>query len=108
MIRAAAKNFFAVLPSLVEPGDYVPILDMLRQAGGLPSGVTTAVRRRLRAESVSLYGEYDAAIVSMLSAINVRSSRFRGGGCRSEGHGDERGQPGARVCAGTTSVCQAT
>jgi len=58
MIRAAAKNsaFAAVL---VDPGDYAPVLDQLRESGGL---VTLETRALLATKAFALTARYDAAI----------------------------------------------
>jgi phosphoribosylaminoimidazolecarboxamide formyltransferase/IMP cyclohydrolase len=64
MIRAAAKNhpFAAVV---VEPADYGPLLDELRESGGFLSLQT---RRRLAASAFACTARYDAAISRWFAA----------------------------------------
>lgn len=61
LLRAAAKNFPAVLP-LVDPADYPEVLDALR-ADAVPADL----RRRLAAKTFAHTAAYDAAIAGYLS-----------------------------------------
>jgi phosphoribosylaminoimidazolecarboxamide formyltransferase/IMP cyclohydrolase len=61
LLRAAAKNFPAVLP-LVDPADYAEVLAGLR-SGDLPQ----SLRRRLAAKTFAHTAAYDAAIAGYLS-----------------------------------------
>jgi len=61
LLRAAAKNFGAVLP-LTDPADYPAVLDGLR-AGEVPE----ALRRRLAAKTFAHTAAYDAAIAAYLA-----------------------------------------
>jgi len=61
MLRAAAKNFPAVLP-VVDPTDYERVLGFV-QAGDVP----LAVRRELAAKVFGHIAEYDAAIARFLT-----------------------------------------
>jgi len=63
MIRAAAKNFPAVLV-LVDPSDYEPVLDALA-AGGL-DGVPLDMRRNLAAKAFAHVAAYDSVIAAYL------------------------------------------
>lgn len=58
MVRAAAKNF-AHVTVLVDPADYGPVLDELRQEGAVGAGT----RRRLARAAFAHCAAYDAAIV---------------------------------------------
>ncbi|MBM4415325.1 MAG: bifunctional phosphoribosylaminoimidazolecarboxamide formyltransferase/IMP cyclohydrolase [Chloroflexi bacterium] len=60
MIRAAAKNHPWVVP-LVDPADYVPVLDALR--GG---GLDPAQRRALAAKAFQRVAHYDALVAEYL------------------------------------------
>ena len=62
LLRAAAKNFPAVLP-LTDPADYQAVLDGLR-AGSVPA----ELRRRLAAKTFAHTAAYDAAIAGYLAA----------------------------------------
>lgn len=62
LLRAAAKNFPAVLP-LVDPADYAPVLEGLRQAT-LPA----TLRQQLAAKAFAHTAAYDAAIAGYLAA----------------------------------------
>ncbi|MEO1057078.1 MAG: bifunctional phosphoribosylaminoimidazolecarboxamide formyltransferase/IMP cyclohydrolase, partial [Actinomycetota bacterium] len=59
MVRAAAKNHDRV-GIIVDPADYTPVLDELRQAGAL----SAATRRRLARAAFAHTAAYDAAIVT--------------------------------------------
>lgn len=61
LLRAAAKNFPAVLP-LVDPADYTAVLEGLR-SGDLPA----ALRRRLAAKTFAHTAAYDSAIAGYLA-----------------------------------------
>ncbi|MBI4236619.1 MAG: bifunctional phosphoribosylaminoimidazolecarboxamide formyltransferase/IMP cyclohydrolase [Chloroflexi bacterium] len=61
LLRAAAKNFPSVLV-LVDPADYGPVLEMLRQ-GGVPLGE----RRRLARLAFQHVATYDTAIAQYLA-----------------------------------------
>lgn len=63
MIRAAAKNFPAVIV-LVDPSDYEPVLDALA-AGGL-DGVPEEMRRNLAAKAFAHVAAYDSVIAAYL------------------------------------------
>ncbi len=58
MLRAAAKNH-AHVGVIVDPGDYMPVLDELRSKGALSDGT----RRRLARAAFAHTAAYDAAIV---------------------------------------------
>jgi phosphoribosylaminoimidazolecarboxamide formyltransferase/IMP cyclohydrolase len=58
MIRAAAKNH-ADVTVVVDPQDYVPLLDELKAHGG---ATTPALRQRLAAKAYARTAAYDAAI----------------------------------------------
>ncbi|KAB8140865.1 bifunctional phosphoribosylaminoimidazolecarboxamide formyltransferase/IMP cyclohydrolase [Chloroflexia bacterium SDU3-3] len=60
MVRSAAKNHQDVLV-VVDPADYVPVLDALRA-----NAVTPELRRRLAAKAFSHTSAYDAAITQYL------------------------------------------
>ena len=57
MIRSAAKNH-AHVTVIVDPDDYAPVLEALRQAGGVP----LELRRKLAAKAYARTASYDAAI----------------------------------------------
>jgi phosphoribosylaminoimidazolecarboxamide formyltransferase/IMP cyclohydrolase len=61
LLRAAAKNFPAVLP-LCDPSDYTPILAALRR----PGGPVEMVRRRLAAKAFRHTSVYDALVAAYL------------------------------------------
>ncbi|MEJ2734738.1 MAG: bifunctional phosphoribosylaminoimidazolecarboxamide formyltransferase/IMP cyclohydrolase, partial [Anaerolineae bacterium] len=63
LLRAAAKNFPAVLP-VCDPADYAVVLEALRQ----PSGPDGAFRRRLAAKAFRHVAVYDAFIAAYLDA----------------------------------------
>ena len=63
MLRAAAKNFPAVLP-LCDPGDYPAVLEALRD----PAGPDMEFRRRLAAKAFRHTAVYDALIAAYLGA----------------------------------------
>lgn len=65
MIRAAAKNHQWVIP-LVDAADYAPALEALRAAGGDPSNVEAALKRRLAAKAFQYVAHYDTAIAEYL------------------------------------------
>lgn len=62
MIRAAAKNADRVTV-IVDPEDYTPVLEELREHGS----TSLATRKRLRAKVFSLTAAYDAAIARWLT-----------------------------------------
>ncbi|HSR32207.1 MAG TPA: bifunctional phosphoribosylaminoimidazolecarboxamide formyltransferase/IMP cyclohydrolase [Anaerolineae bacterium] len=66
LLRAAAKNYPAVLP-LCDPADYAAVLEVL--AG--PSGPDEAFRRRLAAKAFRHVAVYDALIASYLAASDA-------------------------------------
>jgi phosphoribosylaminoimidazolecarboxamide formyltransferase/IMP cyclohydrolase len=61
MLRSAAKNHESVIP-VVDPTDYGPVLNLLRQ-GGVPPGV----RRELAAKVFAHTADYDTAITRYLT-----------------------------------------
>jgi phosphoribosylaminoimidazolecarboxamide formyltransferase/IMP cyclohydrolase len=61
MLRSAAKNHQFVIP-VVDPTDYAPVLELLRQ-GGVPD----EVRRNLAAKVFAHTADYDAAIAGYLT-----------------------------------------
>jgi phosphoribosylaminoimidazolecarboxamide formyltransferase/IMP cyclohydrolase len=63
LLRAAAKNFPAVLP-LCDPADYGAVLEAL----GQPAGQDEAFRRRLAAKAFRHVAVYDALIAAYLGA----------------------------------------
>jgi phosphoribosylaminoimidazolecarboxamide formyltransferase/IMP cyclohydrolase len=63
MLRAAAKNFAAVVP-LCDPGDYPATL----QALGQPGGPDEAFRRRLAAKAFRHTAVYDALVAAYLGS----------------------------------------
>lgn len=63
MIRAAAKNFPAVLV-LVDPSDYEPVLDALAESG--LDGVPIEMRRNLAAKAFAHVAAYDSVIAAYL------------------------------------------
>lgn len=63
LLRAAAKNYPAVLP-LSDPADYAPALEALRQ----PGGPDEAFRRRLAAKAFRHVAVYDSIIAATLGA----------------------------------------
>ncbi|MSQ29623.1 MAG: bifunctional phosphoribosylaminoimidazolecarboxamide formyltransferase/IMP cyclohydrolase [Dehalococcoidia bacterium] len=65
MIRAASKNHQWVLP-IIDPADYASILDALRAAGGDPSDIDAAYRRRLAAKAFQHVAYYDTAVAEYL------------------------------------------
>jgi phosphoribosylaminoimidazolecarboxamide formyltransferase / IMP cyclohydrolase len=69
LIRAAAKNFPAVLP-LVDPADYEAVLAALRD-----HGPDLAQRRRLAAKAFAHVAAYDATIASYLSQTEGDGAR---------------------------------
>ena len=64
MVRAAAKNH-AHVGVLVDPSDYGPVLDELRDNGGL----SAETRRRLARAAFAHTAAYDAAIVTWLDHV---------------------------------------
>jgi phosphoribosylaminoimidazolecarboxamide formyltransferase/IMP cyclohydrolase len=63
LLRAAAKNFLAVLP-LVDPRDYPTVLRRLADGG--PRSVPLTERRRLAAKAFAHVASYDAVIADYL------------------------------------------
>lgn len=61
MLRAAAKNFPAVIP-LCSPGDYQEVVEVLRREGDLSQGL----RQRLAVKAFAHTAAYDAAITGWL------------------------------------------
>lgn len=61
LLRAAAKNFPAVLP-LVDPGDYVPIATAFERG----ESITLAERRRLATKAFQHVAAYDSLIAAYL------------------------------------------
>ncbi|MDO8359935.1 MAG: bifunctional phosphoribosylaminoimidazolecarboxamide formyltransferase/IMP cyclohydrolase, partial [Devosia sp.] len=57
MIRSAAKNH-AYVTVVVDPGDYEPVLEAIRQDGGVPYGL----RQKLAAKAYARTAAYDATI----------------------------------------------
>jgi phosphoribosylaminoimidazolecarboxamide formyltransferase/IMP cyclohydrolase len=66
LLRAAAKNYPAVLP-VCDPADYGMVLEVLRQ----PSGPDEAFRRRLAAKAFRHVAVYDAFIAAYLDAGDI-------------------------------------
>jgi phosphoribosylaminoimidazolecarboxamide formyltransferase/IMP cyclohydrolase len=66
MVRAAAKNF-AHVGVIVDPADYGPVLEELRQAGQL----STATRRRLARTAFAHTAGYDAAIATWFDSLEA-------------------------------------
>lgn len=66
LLRAAAKNYPAVLP-VCDPADYSMVLEALRQ----PSGPDEAFRRRLAAKAFRQVAVYDALIAAYLGADDI-------------------------------------
>ncbi len=64
MVRAAAKNHGSVAV-VVDPGDYRPVVDELRESGSLSAGT----RRRLARTAFAHTAAYDAAIVGWFDAV---------------------------------------
>ncbi len=63
MVRAAAKNH-AHVAVVVDPADYGPVLDEIRQEGA----ITAATRRRLAEVAFTHTAAYDAAIAAWLAS----------------------------------------
>jgi phosphoribosylaminoimidazolecarboxamide formyltransferase/IMP cyclohydrolase len=59
MIRSAAKNH-AYVAVVVDPGDYMEVLEMIRRTGGVPYGL----RQKLAAKAFARTAAYDAAIAN--------------------------------------------
>ncbi|MFQ6020342.1 MAG: bifunctional phosphoribosylaminoimidazolecarboxamide formyltransferase/IMP cyclohydrolase, partial [Dehalococcoidia bacterium] len=74
LLRAAAKNFPHVL-ALVDPADYEPVLDLLRQGEGDPHSVPADVRRRLAEKAFQHVAAYDSAIAQYLHGEPVEPMR---------------------------------
>jgi phosphoribosylaminoimidazolecarboxamide formyltransferase/IMP cyclohydrolase len=68
MVRAAAKNH-AHVGVVVDPADYVTVLDELRASGSL----SDATRRRLARQAFAATSAYDAAIVEWLDGAPTRT-----------------------------------
>ncbi|MEM9517469.1 MAG: bifunctional phosphoribosylaminoimidazolecarboxamide formyltransferase/IMP cyclohydrolase [Actinomycetota bacterium] len=79
MVRAAAKNHDRV-GIIVDPADYTPVLDELRQAGAL----SAATRRRLARAAFAHTAAYDAAIVTWFDETDDSAD----GTAESDGDGD--------------------
>ncbi len=71
LVRAAAKNFRAVLV-VVRPSDYGAVLDALDREGG----PTPAFRFGLAQTAFAHTGEYDSAIAGTLADVTVDGDRF--------------------------------
>ena len=69
MLRAAAKNFAAVLP-VCDPDDYPAVLEALRE------GVSPEFRRRLAWKAFAHTAAYDAAIANWLADEPFPQQRF--------------------------------
>jgi phosphoribosylaminoimidazolecarboxamide formyltransferase/IMP cyclohydrolase len=63
LLRAAAKNFLAVVP-VCDPGDYGPLLEALRRLGGADE----ALRRRLATKAFCHTALYDTIVAAYLGA----------------------------------------
>jgi len=77
MIRAAAKNHERVTV-LVDPADYGPVLEELRQGGD----TTHATRRRLMIKVFAMTAAYDAAVAGHFASLGgdaLPSALFLGG-----------------------------
>ena len=72
MIRAAAKNYQDVAV-VVSAEDYTPVLDELREAGGL----SPATHWDLAKKAYALTASYDRAITARLARITVEDGAFR-------------------------------
>jgi len=70
MIRAAAKNFDAVLP-LVDPDDYPAVRAALAEGGGDPAAVGIELRRQLALKAFEVCAAYDAEIAAYLASDRV-------------------------------------
>jgi phosphoribosylaminoimidazolecarboxamide formyltransferase/IMP cyclohydrolase len=70
LIRAAAKNYDRVAV-LTEPADYAPVLEELRERGGL----SAETRRSLAVKAFALTSAYDAAIFTYLSTSQPGSEK---------------------------------
>lgn len=74
MIRAAAKNFRAVLP-LIDPSDYPRVIELLDTKGGADSDplakIPLALRRELAGKVFSWIANYNLEIAKYLSAVDV-------------------------------------
>ncbi|HUO87177.1 MAG TPA: bifunctional phosphoribosylaminoimidazolecarboxamide formyltransferase/IMP cyclohydrolase, partial [Thermoanaerobaculia bacterium] len=66
MLRAAAKNFHAVLP-VVDPGDYPQVLAIVERGEEAPA----ALARRLAAKAFRHTQAYDAAIAAWLEGLEA-------------------------------------
>jgi phosphoribosylaminoimidazolecarboxamide formyltransferase/IMP cyclohydrolase len=73
MIRAAAKNYQDVAV-VVSPGDYAPLLDELRTAGG---ELSLATRWNLARKAFALTAAYDRAITARLARIEADGGQLR-------------------------------
>jgi phosphoribosylaminoimidazolecarboxamide formyltransferase/IMP cyclohydrolase len=82
LIRAAAKNYDRVAV-LTDPADYAPLLEELRERGGL----SAATRCRLAVKAFALTSAYDAAIFTFLS-----TSQFGGGKTGLQERGSQAGE----------------
>ncbi|HEY8549425.1 MAG TPA: bifunctional phosphoribosylaminoimidazolecarboxamide formyltransferase/IMP cyclohydrolase [Vicinamibacterales bacterium] len=74
LVRAAAKNFRDVLV-VVEPGDYVRVIDALSS----PDGPSLAFRFELARRAFAHTAAYDAMIASTLESIHVDGAGFSRG-----------------------------
>jgi phosphoribosylaminoimidazolecarboxamide formyltransferase/IMP cyclohydrolase len=69
MVRAAAKNF-AHVGVIVDPAEYVPVLEELRRDGALSTGT----RRRLARAAFAHTAAYDAAITTWFDTLESMES----------------------------------
>jgi phosphoribosylaminoimidazolecarboxamide formyltransferase / IMP cyclohydrolase len=70
MLRSAAKNHSGVAV-LVDPADYAPLLQELRQSGGVSDATRFALARKVFAHTAA----YDGAIANYLSALEPGGGR---------------------------------
>ena len=70
MLRAAAKNFPAVIP-LCDPADYDSVEVALRAAHGNPAGIDAEFRRRLAVKAFRRCIAYDTSIAGYLAGLGA-------------------------------------
>ncbi len=76
MIRSAAKNH-AYVTVVVDPNDYEPVLEAIRQQGGVPY----ALRQKLAAKAYARTAAYDATISNWFAgALGYNDIPYRGFG----------------------------
>jgi len=72
MVRAAAKNHDRVAV-IVDPADYVVVLDELSRGDG---ALSEATRKRLAAKAFAHTASYDSAVASYLARVNDAGGEF--------------------------------